>query len=367
MIAVPLLFAVVILFFIVRGIFSYRSLKFNKITTPPNGLSIVIPFRNEAKNLEPLLNSLASQNCALPYEVILVNDGSDDGYESVLESFEDHSLSLILKNSDYSNEIDLSSKQQAIDTGVSCSQYDWLIFTDADMTFTPDWLSNLTKQCDSNSTPFIYGRTSIIPHKSILAWIQTIQLDFLFGTAWLFSLIGLDSSCMGNNIAVSKRLYEDIGGQAGLGFTIVEDKKLLSAIKSKGITPKAANPFIADARTYPVDSPKIYLHQMLRWLKGGGGESWQILLIVILLGGELISIIAALFSNSALFIGIVLSGVLFTWLLFILVFTKLKPLKRAWQLPLFLFILLLESLFVIPSLIFITPRWKGRSLRKKGN
>lgn len=370
MIAVPAIFAILILIFIIRGTCSYRSLIFTQVKNPPKGLSVIIPFRNEETNLEPLLQSLASQSVDIPFEIVLVNDSSEDNFEAVIERFIATTgfSGLKLIHSHYSSEIDLSSKQQAIDLGVAHSQFDWLVFTDADMIFSDQWLINLTMRCDSEHSPFVYGRTSIVQKNTLLSWIQELQLDFLFGTAWLFSLIGMDSSCMGNNIAVSKELYKKIGGQAGLGFTIVEDKKLLSAIKKVGVTAKAAHPFIDDAHTYAVNSPKVYLHQMLRWLKGGGGESFQLFLIVLLLGGELISIGAALFmETSLLFNSLVAVGVCLTWGLFILIFTTLKPMKRGWQLPLFLLILSIESLFVIPALIFITPQWKGRLLRNKGN
>lgn len=369
MIALPVLFTILILFFIIRGTCSYRSLDFTLVENSPRGLSIVIPFRNEEKNLDALLNTLSSQSLEIPYEIILVNDGSEDNFSDIIDNFlvSSNFSGLKLLHSNYSEAVELSSKQQAIDFGVAHSQYDWLIFTDADMVFSENWLKNLTKRCDSLSSPFVYGRTSIVPENTILTWIQALQLDFLFATAWLFSLIGIDSSCMGNNIAISKELYEKVGGQAGLGFTIVEDKKLLSAIKSLGVTPRAAHPFIDDAHTYAVNSPKVYLHQMLRWLKGGGGESLQILLIVLLLGGELFSITATLLLKmSPLFTGTVITGVVLAWILFFAVFLILKPVKRAWQLPLFFIILLIESLFVLPALLFITPKWKGRSLRKKG-
>ena len=47
-------------------------------TSKVNGISIVIPFRNEEKNIPDLLSSLGKQDYIGPFEIILVNDGSTD-------------------------------------------------------------------------------------------------------------------------------------------------------------------------------------------------------------------------------------------------------------------------------------------------
>ncbi len=336
---------------------------------PARGISVIIPFRNEADNLERLLTSLQSQILSIPFEIILVNDNSTDAFMPIIEGFQNENThcSVILINNSTSEKSNLTSKQRAIDTGVECSSHDLLVFSDADMEFSPHWLSNLTALFDHSDRPFIFGRTEISEATNLLSFVQKVQLDFLFGTAWLFAKMKIDSSCMGNNIALARSLYESLGGQDGLGYSIVEDKKLLSAVKKKGITPLPSIPFRADAKTFAVSSWKTYLHQMLRWLKGGIGESVQILFVVVLLGGELLSLLLLITGRLTMIdSAITLCGVLLTWLLYILLFARLKPVSRGFQLPLFFIILTLESLFVLPSLLFISPKWKGRDLSNKG-
>ncbi len=336
---------------------------------PARGISIIIPFRNESENLACLLQSLDNQNILIPYEIVLVNDNSIDDYKSIIEKFQadtKHCSIILVNNSENISEY-LTSKQMAIDTGVMKASYDLLVFSDADMEFSSDWLSNLTALFDHSTRPFIFGRTEILEATNLLSFVQKVQLDFLFGTAWLFAKMKIDSSCMGNNIALSRSLYESLGGQKGLGYSIVEDKKLLSAVKKKGITPLPSIPFSADAKTFAVSSWKTYLHQMLRWLKGGMGESVQLFLVISLLGGELVSLCFLLLGRLSLIdSAISLLGILLTWILYILLFARLKPASRGFQLPLFFIILIIESLFVLPSLIFVSPKWKGRDLSRKG-
>jgi len=47
-------------------------------------VSMVVPVYNEVDNLRPLVDAIAAAMGDTPYEVVLVNDGSDDGSEGVL-------------------------------------------------------------------------------------------------------------------------------------------------------------------------------------------------------------------------------------------------------------------------------------------
>lgn len=367
MIIVPSIFLLFILGLFVRG-FRY-SPNIQKSTNTPNGISIVIPFRNEADNLKNLLTSLANQKVAIPFELILVNDRSTDNFLPIFETTQKifQQLSVFIVNNKFDPLVNLTSKQQAIDTGVNASQFEMIVLTDADMIFSEMWLDSLLCHFDSTNTPFVFGRTAIVNGTGILCAVQKIQLDFLFATAHLFSKCGLDSSCMGNNIAISKDLYTSIGGQKGIGFTIVEDKKLLAAVKKQGITPIPVDPFLPLAYTYAVDSPTIFLHQMIRWLRGGATESLQILSVVILLGMEIISVGAMIFGSPTNSFAIVTAlGIILTWALFIFEFKRVTPVSRGFQLPWFLIIIAIESLILIPSLFFISPKWKGTTLQSRG-
>ena len=48
---------------------------------PP--ISVVIPFKNEAHNLQRLIDSLLGQDYRGEFEILLVNDNSTDDFEGV--------------------------------------------------------------------------------------------------------------------------------------------------------------------------------------------------------------------------------------------------------------------------------------------
>ena len=73
--------------FLLRG---WHTIPVTPVTTalPTQGISIVVAFRNEAHRLNRLLSVLSKQDYPTSLlEVILVNDHSEDLYESTLESF----------------------------------------------------------------------------------------------------------------------------------------------------------------------------------------------------------------------------------------------------------------------------------------
>ncbi len=254
---------------LVVAIVVYRDPLAHK-TAPPEGISIVIPFRNEASRLGPLLSSLACQRHEGPWEVILVNDGSEDDFEPVLENWTGtFPAALSTVDSDFNPLVKLTSKQQALDKGVSCAQYEWLLFTDADMAFSQEWLRSWGHEA-RRGIDMVFGHTAISRSSGgPLAFVQRFQLEFLFAAAYAFHAAGIGGSCMGNNILIKKNAYNRVGGQAGIGYSIVEDRDLYAAFRRRKLSIAPQQPFSVTAKTYACDTPGRYYHQMLRWARGG--------------------------------------------------------------------------------------------------
>ena len=109
-------------------------------------VSIIICAKNEADNLKKNLPSILSQRytneAGLPlYEVIVVNDASDDNTVQVLMELEqryDHLWDIsIAKNA----ERDLPGKKYALSKGLAIAQNNWVVLTDADCEPSGDnWL-----------------------------------------------------------------------------------------------------------------------------------------------------------------------------------------------------------------------------------
>ncbi len=94
-------------------------------------ISIIIPFNNEKKNLAPLQKKLHEVCGKLKanYELIFINDGSNDGSEVELSS--DRYTKIITNRKQY-------GKGRALSAGYQASSGDILVFMDADLQDDPN-------------------------------------------------------------------------------------------------------------------------------------------------------------------------------------------------------------------------------------
>ena len=175
-------------------------------------VSIVVPFKNEAENLERLLSSLEAQDYQGYYEILLVNDGSTDGYKnSIALRLSNRPLRVI--DSVYSAASPLTSKQQALDCGIRGAAGDWIALTDADMLLKPEWLSSLMNRA-ADKPDLVFGHTVIdaSPAAGLFGKFQSFQLEVLFAVAYALHRAGIAGSCMGNNMLISRKA--EAGGPA---------------------------------------------------------------------------------------------------------------------------------------------------------
>jgi cellulose synthase/poly-beta-1,6-N-acetylglucosamine synthase-like glycosyltransferase len=329
---------------------------------PP--VSICIPFKNEARNLPRLLRSLAAQTYPGPLEIILIDDGSTDEFDGVVQDFTKvyPTMPLSLIHARFDPKLRLTSKQQALDAGVAVAGREWIVFTDADMQFDPEWLLSLM-QCTANDAVFIYGHTGLLYERgSMFAGLQAFQLEFLFAVAYAFHRLGISGSCMGNNIAVRRDAYLKIGGQKGVGYSIVEDRDLFHAFFRAGLKPTPAEPFITRAFTFPAATPSQFLSQTLRWAKGGMQGSVLLPAVMLLLGLQNIAFplaLAGLLPGIANVMVIANAALLmaFAVVAFRATGSRLSALKFAAFYP----FLILETVVLGIALVLRLPvTWKGK-------
>ena len=95
----------------------------------PKGLSIILPVYNEQKAIEETLSQLSQvkKNIDFDVEIILINDGSNDGTEVILKKFTQEGFRVIhhKRNLGYG---------AARKTGVKTAKYHYITITYADKT-----------------------------------------------------------------------------------------------------------------------------------------------------------------------------------------------------------------------------------------
>jgi cellulose synthase/poly-beta-1,6-N-acetylglucosamine synthase-like glycosyltransferase len=329
------------------------------------GISIVIPFFNEAPRLSGLIESLLQQDYKGPFEIVLVNDGSQDDYLDGIASFMKSAMRPIkLLNNKFDEEKKLTSKQQAIDAGVAHASYDYIVFSDADMEFENGWLSSLAAMIPGGYD-LVFGRTKVKKvKKGILEFFQAYQLEFLFAVSYGFHVAKISGSCMGNNLLVRKNAYLAIGQQAGIGYSIVEDRALYMKFKRNNMKITPTIPFYAQAKTFACENFGDFYHQALRWARGGFSESFDLLpmaLLFTLQGTFLFLSICGFMAPAITMVSFFNLGIVIFFIF--CVFKKIDSKENAFFFPVYFGFLAVEFIVFICSFA-ITPviSWKNKRL-----
>src|SRR4051812_19242261 len=99
----------------------------------PPAVSVIVPARNAARTIGDTLAALARQDLSAPYEVVVVDDGSDDGTAEVAEHA-GGAVRVIRSEG--------RGPGPARNAGAKESRAPVLAFTDADCVPTSGWLSS---------------------------------------------------------------------------------------------------------------------------------------------------------------------------------------------------------------------------------
>ena len=222
---------------------------------PP--VSIVVCFKNEAANLRNLLDFLTRQDY-LQYEIILVNDHSNDQFKLIIAAYNDDRITLLdLPDS-------AQGKKKAQDHGIRNASYDIILVTDADCTGSNQWIKSMTKGLQDKS--ICLGFAPLTSAKTISSRFSVFE-SWLAGVQYLsYGIAGLPYMGVGRNMAFKKSLFIDSGGHDNhLDLASGDDDLFVNAVANASNTTVQIDPesFIwSPAKT----SWSSYLNQKSRHL-----------------------------------------------------------------------------------------------------
>ncbi|MEP2936136.1 MAG: glycosyltransferase [Gilvibacter sp.] len=238
-----------------------------KEAPPKVGFSIIIPFRNEDRRLQPLLASLLELSYPSELlEVLFIDDASTD--DSV------NTINTVLKHAPFSyrilkNQLDSQSpKKAAITLGISKAQFDWILTTDADCKLPDTWLGAFNAIINSESPDFIAApvRFGIEPISGFLShFAQNEAFAILVTTIGSY---GHDAPILSNgaNLAYKKVWFNQVRGFEGNNHIASGDDvfMLQKAIASDANIAYLKSP-LAVVQTKTESSLKGFLSQRIRW------------------------------------------------------------------------------------------------------
>ena len=228
--------------------------------------TVIIPFRNEAKNLPSLLDSISKLTYSIELvEFIFVDDDSED---NSIEIINNH-LELgqqdiqILTNNRSSN----SPKKDAILTAIGEAKHNWIITTDADCILPEKWLKTIDNYIQQNNCNMIVAPVSYKCNSTFIHQFQ--ELDFMSLQATTIGSFGLGVPFLSNgaNFMYRKDIFEKVNGFEGnnsiaSGDDIFLLEKFVKFYKEKVQYLKSKDVIV---KTFPVNSYSELINQRVRW------------------------------------------------------------------------------------------------------
>lgn len=232
-----------------------------------SGFSILIPFRNEVKNLPLLLQSIERlQYPKESYEVILINDESTDNYQTIIDNFKSTNteLTISLVNSQRKS---ISPKKDAIETAISIAKFDWIITTDADCQVPQNWLQNFNDLIQSEEVKMIVAPVAYMFKSRFFYHFQ--NLDFLSLQGTTIGSFGIQKPfmCNGANLCYNKKTFIDVDGFKGNNHIASGDDVFLmeKMIKHYPDGVKYLKSEESIVKTSPQQNFRQLLNQRVRW------------------------------------------------------------------------------------------------------
>ena len=173
-------------------------------TTP--GVSVLVCARNEGYNLKAYVQSLLTQDYPT-FEVILVNDGSEDDTRAVMEDYAAQDLRVKLTFVPYGARV-RSTKKLGLTLAAKAAKYDYLLLTDADCRpESKHWISEMMAPFADDKTEVVLGYGAYFAKDSLLN--DLIQYDTLFNGLHYMgaAAVGKPYMGVGRNLAYRKQMF----------------------------------------------------------------------------------------------------------------------------------------------------------------
>ena len=269
-------------------------------------ISVIICARNEAENLRRYLPAILAQQLESEWELLVVDDASEDETPAVLQLFQEKNPERmrVLRMAEKSS----PGKKYALAQGISAAKYDLLLLTDADCEpASPYWLAHMAALLvEKPETEIVlgYGPMRAVSgsesnfhaptdnSKSSEEYKQNTHLNLWsrYETAFVaaqycsLALVGLPYMGVGRNLAFKRQVFDRVGGFADHAHILSGDDDLL--VNAASNARNTALCLAPDAFVYS-NTPSTWsawLRQKQRHLLAGSAYQWHHKILLAMLG-----------------------------------------------------------------------------------
>jgi cellulose synthase/poly-beta-1,6-N-acetylglucosamine synthase-like glycosyltransferase len=258
-------------FLIIYYWLSWRSIPeyISAAEKPGTGFSVVIPARNEEKNIIGCLESVCSQHYPSELvQIIAIDDCSTDKTWDLLRHF--HFGENVINSARLAEVGDgefSAYKKRAIETGIAMSHNNVIVTTDADCKHPLTWLKTIASFYEERRSAFIAAPVALQNDSSVLQIFQALDFLVLQGITGASVHKKIHSMCNGANLVYEKKAFNDVEGFSGIdGIASGDDMLLMHKISSKYPGRihylKSKQAIVA---SLPMQTWKDFFDQRIRW------------------------------------------------------------------------------------------------------
>jgi len=223
-------------------------------------ISVIVPVRNEDKNIITLLRSLENQHYLQSnFEIIVVDDHStDDSVKRLKENERFQNLTII------SLEGKESGKKAALTRGIDIAKGEIIATTDADCLLPPEWLTTINSAFEDKQINMSAGMVSIAEDQNFFSRWQAMEFASVMGTGVAAFGLNKPFMCNGANLSFRKEVFHKVKGyEENEHIASGDDEFLMRKIQDQFLDSiQIMNSIVV---TKPQASSRDFFQQRIRW------------------------------------------------------------------------------------------------------
>lgn len=327
-------------------------------------LVVLIPFRDEALRIGPLLNSIRNAS-VLPVRLVFIDDHSTDQTQKMIRS-ELEGIAYTI--------IDLPStvtgKKMALRYATDLTDSTYVLTLDADVTFSPSYFEGLSKL----SAADMYVLSVRMPAQKWYAYF--FEMDFLLVNAANAGLSGLLRPIMasGANLLYKRSAFKEVDNiDAHIHAASGDDTYLLRDFRQHDKQVRlVSNPDLSVTTATP-STLKEFMDQRLRWI-GKTQDIKDHLSTGLALTQAVFTLLFLSFfvyygfsGEVEVFVVLFLFKAIIDQCIFLPYFLRVRRFSVWFLIPVYELIFPFYTIALFILMYSYQPKWKGRAIYTKGH
>lgn len=349
--------------YILAVLFLWRMLPLKRVQSASDvipHISVVVPFRDEAERIVQCVKAiLANRAPGMQFELIMVNDHSEDASVSLLQSMVLAGEIKVLHSAG-------TGKKEALLCGIQAAGGNIILCTDADSFPTNTWVQTMATAFAKGNLNMLCGPVALTHSKGLFGKLQQAESSVVVGISAAMMHAKLPATCNGANLMFRKDLFFFLGAYGPEAEAASGDDDLLMQRFFRHNTESVRYCLDPAAMVYaPVCSSwQEFIQQRLRWISKRRHYVYPYnAFLQILVVSQMMAFMVL--SGLWLFHGNVFAG----WVLLIKFAAELVfalRLRNCFRFKLYtIWLLPFYQLYVWPLLVqslYRKPVWKGRNI-----